>query len=292
MIFEILTLFPDIFSSFLAESLIAKALGKKLIQVELVNIRDFADDRRRTADDRPFGGGPGMVLKPQPLALALDSRLNSPGPKPLVVNLTPSGRLLDQNLVRSLAQNERIILICGRYEGVDQRVIDLYADMELSIGDYVLNGGEVPAMVVIEAVSRLTPGFMGKTQSLLDESHSYGLLEAPVYTRPRLFRGMDVPEQLLSGHHAQIAAFRLAEAVAKTREVRPELLDRPGLVEETARAFNRIDSPLKAKTDNSLPALKADQEISPELESNPLAAEDQPAAETTVESSETKPERS
>jgi tRNA (guanine37-N1)-methyltransferase len=247
MIFEVLTLFPDIFKSFLAEALLAKALAKGLVSVDLVDVRDFAFDRHRTADDRPYGGGPGMVMKAEPVALALESLLGKGGPKPLVINLTPSGRLLDQAMVSRLAGRERLILLCGRYEGIDQRVIDLHVDLELSLGDYVLNGGEVPAMALIEAVSRLLPGFLGRPESSADESHSYGLLEYPLYTRPRRWRGLDVPGILLSGHHAQVAAFRLAEAVAKTRAVRPELLDDPDLVGRAAEILGGAGSALRAK---------------------------------------------
>ncbi|MDR1296754.1 MAG: tRNA (guanosine(37)-N1)-methyltransferase TrmD [Deltaproteobacteria bacterium] len=244
MIFEILTLFPEIFASFLSQSLLAKALAAGILTVSVTDIRDFAADRHRTADDRPFGGGPGMVLKAEPVALAVESRLGLPGPPPLVVGLTPSGELLNQALVRELAKEKRIMLICGRYEGVDQRVLDLHVQKEISVGDYVVNGGEVPAMVLVEAVSRLVPGFLGKDESLLDESHSYGLLEAPLYTRPSVWRGVPVPRVLLSGHRAQIAAYNLAESVDKTRRIRPELLERPGLMDEVAAAFDRAGSPL------------------------------------------------
>ncbi|MDR2368047.1 MAG: tRNA (guanosine(37)-N1)-methyltransferase TrmD [Deltaproteobacteria bacterium] len=245
--FEVLTLFPDIFRSFLAESLLAKAAKKGLISVNLVNVRDFTFDRHRTADDRPYGGGPGMVLKAEPVALALESILSGEAPRPLIAHLTPSGRTLDQALVRSLAQEPRIALICGRYEGLDQRVIDRFVDLELSVGDYVLNGGEVPAMAVIEAVARLIPGFLGHPESSRDESHGYGLLEGPLYTRPRVWRGEAVPDILLSGNHAQIAAFRLAESVAKTRRVRPGLLENPGLVDDVARALGEAPQGGKIK---------------------------------------------
>ncbi|MDR2300551.1 MAG: tRNA (guanosine(37)-N1)-methyltransferase TrmD [Deltaproteobacteria bacterium] len=231
----------------MAESLLAKAIKKGLLAVNLVNIRDFTFDRHRTADDRPYGGGPGMVLKAEPVALALEAVLAKGGPKPLIAHLTPSGQTLNQALVRELATKERIALICGRYEGVDQRVINRFAEMELSVGDYVLNGGEVPAMTVIEATARLIPGFLGHPESTLDESHGYGLLEYPLYTRPRIWRSDAVPEILLSGNHAQIAAFRLAEAVAKTRRVRPELMDNPNLVDQVAKALG--DGPAKPKGD-------------------------------------------
>ncbi|MDR1677628.1 MAG: tRNA (guanosine(37)-N1)-methyltransferase TrmD [Deltaproteobacteria bacterium] len=241
MRFEVLTLFPDIFKSFLGESMLAKALAKGLLSVDLINIRDFTFDRHRTADDRPYGGGPGMVLKAEPVALALESLLAQADPAPLVIHLTPSGKLLNHSIVRSLARQERLILICGRYEGIDQRVIDQFADLELSVGDYVLNGGEVPAMVIIEATARLLPGFLGRLESSRDESHSYGLLEYPLYTRPKIWRNQEVPDILLSGHHAQVTAYRLAEAMAKTRQIRPEFLDNPNLVEEAAQALDGLD---------------------------------------------------
>ena len=247
MIIDVLTLFPDIFSSFLSQSLLAKALAKSLLTVNLRDIRAHAHDRHGTADDRPYGGGPGMVLKPEPLAEALDELLSNAPSRPLVINLTPSGQLFNQGLARSLAERDHLALICGRYEGIDQRALDLYADLDLSIGDYVLSGGEVPAMVVIEAVARLIPGFMGHEDSTLEESHGYGLLEHPLYTRPRVWRGMAVPDILLSGNHAQVAAFRLAEAVAKTRSVRPELLEKPDLLDRLAEVLERPGAPLQGK---------------------------------------------
>ncbi|MDR1657328.1 MAG: tRNA (guanosine(37)-N1)-methyltransferase TrmD [Deltaproteobacteria bacterium] len=251
MIFDVLTLFPAIFDSFLTQSLLAKALTKGIITVNLINIRDFTSDRHRTADDRPYGGGPGMVLKPEPLGLALESVLAQAPPQRLVINLTPSGRQLDQDLVRELSARPRLILLCGRYEGIDQRVLDVYSNLELSIGDYVLNGGEVPAMVLIEALSRLIAGFLGDEESLLDESYSSGLLEYPHYTRPRVWRNLAVPEILVSGNHAQVAAFRLAEAVAKTRARRPDLLASPDLEKRQAEIFSRPGSPLKPRPDQT-----------------------------------------
>jgi tRNA (guanine37-N1)-methyltransferase len=246
--FAVLTLFPRLFDSFLAESLLAKAIAKGLTAVEIIDVRDYCFDRHRTADDRPYGGGPGMVIMAEPLALALEALLARGGPKPLVVHLTPSGRTLNQELVRSLAKQEKIALVCGRYEGIDQRFVDSFVDLEISVGDYVLNGGEVPAMAIIEATARLLPGFMGHPGSTLDESHGYGLLEHPLYTRPQVWRGQAVPDILLSGNHAQISAFRLSEAVAKTRLVRPELLDNPNLVDQVAQALDgkRPEKPPKA----------------------------------------------
>jgi tRNA (guanine37-N1)-methyltransferase len=248
MIFDVLTIFPGFFGAFLAESLVAKARARGLLTVNLVNVRDFSFDRHRTVDDRPYGGGPGMVMMAEPLALALESRFAPGEERPWVVYLTPSGATLTQEKVRVLAQKPKIALVCGRYEGVDQRFVDLFVDEEISIGDYVLSGGEAPAIVLIEAISRLIPGFLGKEESLAEESHSFGLLEHPHYTRPPLFRGLKVPEILLSGHHAQVAAYRLAESLAKTRAVRPDLLDRPGLLEEAVATLSRPGAPLAGPT--------------------------------------------
>lgn len=241
MRFDIVTIFPDLFTSFLSESLMAKAMEKKLIEVSLTTPRDFASDRHHTCDDRPYGGGPGMVLKPEPLALAIEAA-GQGGAKPWRIYLSPSGRRLDQAKVRELSLKKRLLLVCGRYEGLDQRVIDLMVDEEISIGDYVVNGGEVPAMVLMEAVARLTPGFMGKAESADEESHSAGLLEYPHYTRPPEFRGLSVPSMLLSGHHLEVARWRLRESLRKTLNERPELLARaelsPAALAELA-ALNR-----------------------------------------------------
>ncbi|MDR1086044.1 MAG: tRNA (guanosine(37)-N1)-methyltransferase TrmD [Deltaproteobacteria bacterium] len=247
MIFDIYTIFPGIFTSFLAESLLNKAQAKGLLSFNLINPRDFSDDLHKTVDDRPYGGGPGMVMKPEPLTMALESSLSLFEALPWVVHLSPSGSLLTQKKVRELASRPRIALVCGRYEGIDQRFVDLFANEEISIGDYVINGGEVAAMVIIEAVARLLPGFLGKEESLIEESHSHGLLEHPHYTRPPSFRWREVPKILFSGHHAQVAAYRLAEALEKTRSVRPELLDRPGLEDEVAQALSRPGAPLSGQ---------------------------------------------
>jgi tRNA (guanine37-N1)-methyltransferase len=223
--FEVLTLFPGLFASFLAESLMARALARGLVRIEIIDVRDFAGGNHRTADDRPFGGGPGMVLMPGPLCAAIDSRLGVPGVPPLVVHLTPAGRRLDQALVRELHSRRRLIMVCGRYGGVDGRVAAIHPGLELSVGDYVLNGGEIPAMAVMEAVSRLVPGYLGERESLEGECFSEGMLSAPQYTRPRIFRGLAVPDVLLSGNHREIDLFRRREAAKVTRAARPDLLD-------------------------------------------------------------------
>lgn len=242
MIIDILTIFPDLFSSFLAESLIAKALENKIIQVRLHTPRDFTNDRHRSVDDRPYGGGPGMVLKPEPLVAAIEALAQS-RPKPWRIYLSPSGTRLNQAKVAELSEKERLLLICGRYEGLDQRIIDLAVDEEISIGDYVVNGGEVPAMVLIEAVGRLRPGFMGRQESADEESHQSGLLEYPHYTRPPEFRGLTVPDVLLSGHHKEVAHWRLKASLAKTLEERPEMLAGADLSPEALKTLAALNLP-------------------------------------------------
>ncbi len=222
MHFDIITLFPGIFTSFLSESLLAKALDRKIITISLSTPRDFASDRHRTCDDRPYGGGPGMILTPEPLAKAIETA-SVGDPPPWRIYLSPSGSRLTQSKVKELKAKKRLLLICGRYEGLDQRIIDLLVDEEISIGDYVVNGGEIPAMVIIEAVARLVPGFMGQERSADEESHEAGLLEYPHYTRPQEFRGLKAPEVLLSGNHREVTAWRLKASLAKTLSLRPEI---------------------------------------------------------------------
>lgn len=240
MIIDVISIFPDLFTSFLSESLMAKALEKKILQVRLTTPRDFTDDRHRTVDDRPYGGGPGMVLKPEPILAAIEA-LSQSRPKPWRIYLSPSGTRLNQARVLELSEKKRLLLICGRYEGLDQRVIDLAVDEEISIGDYVVNGGEVPAMALIEAVARLRPGFMGKAESADEESHQSGLLEYPHYTRPPEFRGLTVPEVLLSGNHRDVAEWRLKASLAKTLEDRPELLARADLSPDALKALGSLN---------------------------------------------------
>ncbi len=242
MRFDVVTIFPDFFSSFLSESLMAKAIEKKLIEVRLTTPRDYTEDRHRTCDDRPYGGGPGMVLKPEPLSAAIEAASKG-RQKPWRIYLSPSGRRLNQEKVRELAEKKRLLLICGRYEGLDQRVIDLMVDDEISIGDYVVNGGEVPAMALMEAVARLLPGFMGKEASADEESHAAGLLEYPHYTRPPEFRGLAVPGVLLSGNHKEVAEWRLKQALARTLIARPELLAKAELTPEALKALARMERP-------------------------------------------------
>ncbi len=244
------TLFPGLFGSFLGESLIGKALDKRAFQIRVTDIRDFTEDRHRTADDRPFGGGPGMVLKPEPLAQAITHSMeqSEPGWKRRTILLTPTGVTLNQAMVEQLAALDHLILVCGRYEGVDQRVIETLVDEEISIGDYVLSGGEVPAMVLIEAVGRLLPGVLGKQESTEEETFSEGLLEYPHYTRPRIFEGREVPEVLLSGDHAAIRRWRRRESLRRTLLRRPDMLSRAELSEEDRDYVDEVQAELDART--------------------------------------------
>ncbi len=237
MFFEILTLFPEAVEGYLNTSVLGKAVEKGLIRVKVTNIRDFTADRHKTADDRPFGGGSGMVMKPEPLAAAIKAAL--PG---RVILTSPRGRPFDQRVARRLAELEKIILVCGRYEGVDQRVIDRYVDEELSVGDYVLTGGELAALIIIDAAARLIPGVLGDEGSIAEESFADGLLEYPHYTRPREFEGLRVPEVLLNGDHAKIAAWRRKEALRATWSRRPDLLDGLELSEADRRFLAEIEA--------------------------------------------------
>jgi tRNA (guanine37-N1)-methyltransferase len=218
---DILTLFPGYFQSPLRESLLARAVDARLVDVRVHDIRDHAHDRHRTADDAPFGGGPGMVMKPAPVFEAVESL--GPGSRRLIL-LSPAGRRLDQAMVRSLSEEPWLVLICGRYEGVDERVVTGLGAEEVSIGDFVLSGGEAAALVLVEAVTRLVPGVVGNEASLDQESFETGLLDHPHYTRPRVYRGMEVPGVLVSGDHARVAEWRRRAAEEKTRRNRPDLL--------------------------------------------------------------------
>ncbi len=236
MTITILTLFPGLFEGFLESSILARAIARGLVTVKPVDIRDYAKDRHRVCDDAAYGGGPGMVMKPEPIAAALEA---NGGPGRRVVYLTPAGRLYTQALAAELAREEELVLLCGRYEGIDQRVIDAFVTDEISIGDYVLSGGEVAAMVVVDSVARLVPGVI-TGDSLEEESFASGLLEYPHYTRPEVFRGASVPEVLLSGHHEKIRQWRLMKSIEKTMKLRPELLDSDSLPVEARELLGKI----------------------------------------------------
>ncbi|MGH8931675.1 MAG: tRNA (guanosine(37)-N1)-methyltransferase TrmD [Egibacteraceae bacterium] len=223
---DVLTLFPEFFVGPLEASLLGRARGGGLLDVQVHDLRDWATDRHRTVDDVPFGGGAGMVLKVEPFFAAVEALFGAVEARPRTVVLTPRGQPLRQELVRTLSMQPSLLLLCGRYEGIDERVHTALAHDEISIGDYVLAGGEVAACVVIEAVTRLLPGVMGNEDSASDESFTRALLEYPQYTRPAEFRGMRVPEVLRAGDHQKVADWRHAQAIARTRAFRPDLYER------------------------------------------------------------------
>jgi tRNA (guanine37-N1)-methyltransferase len=243
--FHVLTLFPAMFDGPLAEGVVGRAISGGIVAVERHDFRRFATDRHGSVDDYPFGGGPGMVLKPEPLFAAVDDlkgRGDLDETTPIIL-LTPQGRVFDQTVAEDLARAGRVALICGRYEGVDERIRKDLATDEISIGDYVLSGGELAAMVVIDAVARLVPGVVGSAGATDDDSHTSGLLQFPQYTRPASFRGLEVPETLLSGDHARIAAWRRREALRRTARRRPDLLQSADLSEDDRRALDEPQEP-------------------------------------------------
>ena len=229
---DVLTLFPEVFPGPLGASILGRALKEGRAEVVVHNIRDYTTDKHSVVDDYPYGGGPGMVMKPEPLAAAIEGVRGSAAPAGRAILLTPQGRQLDQNVVNKLAAEERLVLVCGHYEGVDERVREHLVDDEISIGDYVLSGGELAALVVIDAVVRRLPGVLGSSESLVEESHSDGLLEYPQYTRPARFREWEVPDILLSGNHGEIARWRRRQRVLRTAERRPDLLAEACLSDE------------------------------------------------------------
>lgn len=227
---SVLTIFPEMYSP-LKESLVGKALEKGLVRVDIVNIRDYSANKHKKTDDYPFGGGAGMVMTPQPIHDAINAV--DPERRALRIYMSPKGKTLDQETVVRLASADELLLLNGAYEGVDQRVIDLDIDEELSIGDYVLTSGDLASMVVIDALMRYIPGVLGSEESTSEESFSEPLLEYPQYTRPQNFMGLEVPEVLISGHHAQIAAWRLKESIKLTEQRRPDLIEKYNRINET-----------------------------------------------------------
>lgn len=237
MILRLLTLFPESFGGYLQSSILGKALETGKLKVEVTDIRDYAGDKHRTCDDNTYGGGPGMILKPEPLAQAIEAINN--GESKRIIYLTPSGQMYNQAFAEELSQENEIILICGRYEGIDQRIIDSYVTDEISVGDYILSSGETAAKIIIDSVSRLLDGVINH-ESLEEESFSSGLLEYPQYTRPQDFRGMKVPEILLSGHHENIRKWRLKKSLLKTLEIRPDLFNKILLSKEEKKLLEEI----------------------------------------------------
>jgi len=243
---EILTLFPQMFPAFLTAGILQRAIDRELISINITNIRDYTHDKHRTVDDSPYGGGAGMVLKPEPIFEAVEAiKLKSAdkqgnGEFPVIL-LTPQGRLFSQEIAGELCSYQHLVLICGHYEGVDERVRQHLATDEISIGDYVLIGGELAAMVIVEAVARLIPGVLGSAASPIDDSHANGLLEYPQYTRPQIYREWNVPEILLSGNHAEVARWRREQAIIRTWKRRPDLLDKSKLSPAERRLIDGLE---------------------------------------------------
>jgi tRNA (guanine37-N1)-methyltransferase len=231
MKFDVLTLFPEMIEAYLRQGVLARAISRGLADISLINIRDFARGSHKITDDRPYGGGDGMVMKAGPISRALTSVDRITGISRVIL-LSPQGERFSQSVAWDMSRWNQLILICGRYEGVDERILSTYVDLELSVGDYILTGGELGAMVVIDAVARLIPGVLGGEKSSLEDSFEDGLLKYPQYTRPRTFQGIDVPEVLLSGDHEKIRVWRRKESLRRTVEKRPDLLKQARLTAE------------------------------------------------------------
>lgn len=240
MKFDIFTLLPEVFTPYLNSSILAKAAQNRLIEVDVHDIRSFTTDKHHVTDDTPYGGGGGMVMKPEPVFTAVESILGNPPTCPVIL-LTPQGKVLTQEMAYQLVQNDHIGLICGRYEGIDERIREHLVTDEISIGDYVLTGGELPALILVDVLSRLIPGVLGDPEGASDDSHASGLLEYPHYTRPPEFRGWRVPDVLISGHHAEINRWRKQQALYRTRQRRPDMLHRADLSEEDMKYLKSLD---------------------------------------------------
>lgn len=230
--FDVLTLFPEMLEAVLGSSIIGRARDKGLLELNFINIRDFTKNKHRKVDDTPYSGGGGMLMQPQPIYDAYMSVAGGLSYKPLTIYMSPQGKIFDQKCAVSLAEHEHIVLLCGHYEGVDQRVLDEIVDMELSIGDFVLTGGEIPAMAVIDTVARLVPGVLSSESSYENESHFNGLLEYPQYTKPQEWHGRVIPEVLISGHHANIDKWKHEQSLLNTLKKRPDLLEKADLSPE------------------------------------------------------------
>lgn len=240
MIIDILTIFPEMFDGPFSASIIKRAQEKGLLSINLINLRDFSRNKHRTVDDAPYGGGAGMVMAPQPFFEAIDWLKGRRNSLRRVILLCPTGQIFSQALANELAQEENLVLICGHYEGVDERVREHLVTDEVSIGDYILTGGELPAAIMVDVVSRLIPGVLGKSTSLQEETFQQGLLEYPQYTRPPVYRGYAVPEVLLSGHHEKVRRWRKKQALLRTLERRPELLNPVLLTKEDKEILKEI----------------------------------------------------
>ena len=239
--FDVFTLFPEVFEPYLQSSILLRARQRGLMEVDLHNIRDWTTDRHHVTDDDPYGGGGGMVMKPEPIFAAVEGVLGSPLPCPVIL-LTPQGRIFTQSIAQELSQHSRLALLCGRYEGIDERVRKYLVTDEISIGDFVLTGGELPALMLIDAVTRLLPGVLGNPEGAWDDSYATGLLEYPHYTRPAEFRGWRVPEVLVSGDHARIARWRREQALLRTWQRRPDLLAQAPLTDADRKFLAKLET--------------------------------------------------
>jgi tRNA (guanine37-N1)-methyltransferase len=251
MRFEVFTLIPDALQAYLSSSILGRAQARGRIQIQLHNLRQYTHDRHRTTDDVPYGGGGGMVMKPEPAFEAVESVLGPDIGSVPVILLTPQGHVFDQRLAAGLAAYPRLALLCGRYEGVDERIRQHLASLEISVGDYVLTGGEIPALAIIDAVARLLPGVLGDEGAAADDSHATGLLEYPHYTRPADFRGWSVPDVLTSGDHARIAAWRREQSLRRTLERRPDLILKAPLTDSDRKTLARLAAEAHAQPPDS-----------------------------------------
>jgi tRNA (guanine37-N1)-methyltransferase len=243
MVADIVTIFPAMVEAALAEGVVGRARARGIVDIRVRDLRDFTDDRHRTVDDVSYGGGPGMVMKPEPMFRAVEAIRAERGAPSAVVLMSPQGTLLNHSVAERLSRQERIVVLCGRYEGVDERVVDALVTDEISIGDYVVTGGELPALVLVDAVARLVPGVVGDAESIVAESFARPWLDHPHYTRPASFRGREVPAVLMSGNHAEIERWRQRERLRRTRERRPDLIDRGALTEEERQELEAIEKP-------------------------------------------------
>lgn len=239
--FDVLTIFPDMFEAVLGESITGRARKNGLLEMNFINIRDFSKNKHKKTDDYPYSGGGGMIMMPQPIYDAYKSIADKCEEKPYTVFLSPQGAVFDQKKAIELSKKEHIVFLCGHYEGVDQRVLDMIVDEEISIGDFVLTGGEIPAMAVIDSVSRMIPGVLAEESSYTDESHYSGLLEYPQYTHPQEFMGAKVPEVLISGHHKNILKWKREQSLLATKKKRPDMLEKAELSKEDISFLEQID---------------------------------------------------
>ena len=239
MDFHVMTLFPDMIMQGLSDSVIGRAVRKGTIGLHTVNIRDYSLDKHKHVDDYPYGGGAGMVMQPEPIYACYQDIVGKMDKKPRVIYMTPQGRVFSQEIAEELSKEESLIFLCGHYEGVDQRILDEIVDEEISIGDYVLTGGELPAVILTDAVARMLPGVLSEDVCFEEESHYDGLLEYPQYTRPSAWRGREVPQVLLNGHHEKIKKWRREQSLKVTQKARPDLFEKAELTAEEKRAFGR-----------------------------------------------------